>query len=220
MKVGAARKKRKGRKPLGQSLVEFAIMLPILVMMISGLIELGFMLNYYLDLVDTAREVARIAADDDPVHDESGFFNDDPRNNPEPNGFYTRAYGTMYAVLKGARQITLDQLNNDDLVISIFSVSGGATPTILARYPTAYNDGICEQGGEIGWRLYCNQVSKYDTTTVASWLQDGSNDTGLILVEIYYNYNLVMGLPWIEVLLGNPITLHAHSVMPNRHAAP
>ena len=36
----------------GQSLVEFTILLPVLLIMISGLIEFGFMLNYYLDLIE------------------------------------------------------------------------------------------------------------------------------------------------------------------------
>jgi hypothetical protein len=86
------RGEKKKHKSFGQSIVEFTLMLPVLLIMISGLIEMGFMLNFYLDLIDTAREVARLAADDDPIHDEAGFFNDDPRNDPEPKGFYLRAY--------------------------------------------------------------------------------------------------------------------------------
>jgi hypothetical protein len=210
--------KREKRKSVGQSLVEFTLMLPVLLMMISGVIELGFMLNFYLDLVDAAREVARSAADDDPVHDESGFFNDDPTNDPEPKGFYIRAWDAAYTELKGARQITLSQANLDDLVISIFSVSEGSPPTVM-RYPTAYT-GMCPQGGELGWRLYCNKASKFSIDDVKGLLNPGARTTGLVMVEIYYNYNLVMGLPWIEVFLGDPILLHAYSIMPNRHAAP
>src|SRR3972149_8280177 len=56
------------RSARGQSLVEFTILLPVLLIMISGLIEFGFMLNYYLDLIDAAREATRWAAGDDPVH--------------------------------------------------------------------------------------------------------------------------------------------------------
>jgi hypothetical protein len=210
--------KRKRRKSLGQSLVEVTLMFPVLLIMLSGLIELGFLLNFYLDLVDTAREVARLAADDDPVHDETGYFEDSPENDPEPKGFYIRAYDTMYAELSNARQIQLSQANNDDMVISIFSVSSG---NVVARYPTAYA-GICSQGGDRGWRLYCNQISKFDTPTIEGWVSKhpSARDIGLILVELYYNYNLVMGLPWIQAFIGDPVTLHAYSIMPNRHAAP
>lgn len=210
------RGEKKKHKSFGQSIVEFTLMLPVLLIMISGLIEMGFMLNFYLDLIDTAREVARLAADDDPIHDEAGFFNDDPRNDPEPKGFYLRAYDAMYAELQGARQVALLQANNDDMVLSIFSVSSGV---IVQRYPTAYT-GVCDQGGSKGWRLFCNQESRYDSATVQGWLKADARDTGLVLVEIFYNYNLVMGLPWIEVFLGDPVTLHAYSIMPNRQSSP
>lgn len=209
-------REKKRSKPLGQSLVEFTLMLPILLIVISGLIEFGFLLNFYLDLVDTTREVARLASDDDPVHDEAGFFDDDPRNSPEPKGFYDRAYDAMYTELTGARQISLVQANDDDLVLSIFAIQNG---TILARYPVAYA-GTCAQGGEKGWRLFCNQESRFDNARLLSMLDANARDTGLVLVEIFYNYNLVMGLPWVEIFLGDPVTLHTYSVMPNRSAAP
>ena len=49
-----------GVKSRGQSLVEFTVLLPVLLIMISGLIEFGIMLNYYLDVIDAAREAARV----------------------------------------------------------------------------------------------------------------------------------------------------------------
>ena len=45
------------------------MLLPVLLIMISGLIEFGIMLNYYLDLIDAAREAARWASDADPIRD-------------------------------------------------------------------------------------------------------------------------------------------------------
>jgi hypothetical protein len=211
-------RKKKKSKPLGQSLVEFTLMLPILLIVISGLIEFGFLLNFYLDLVDTTREVARLASDDDPVHDEAGFFDDDPRNAPEPKGFYDRAYSAMYFELTGARQIMLDQANNDDLVISIFAIQDNGI--IYARYPSSYAGSPCTQGGENGWRLYCNQQSRFDNAKLLGLLDTDAPGTGLVLVEIFYNYNLVMGLPWVSAFIGDPVTLHAYSIMPNRSAAP
>ncbi len=55
------------KKSRGQSIVEFMVLLPLLVMMLSGLIEFGFMLNFYLDLIDGAREIARYGANLDPL---------------------------------------------------------------------------------------------------------------------------------------------------------
>src|SRR3990172_781805 len=73
----------------GQSLVEFTILLPVLLVMISGLIEFGFMLNYYLDVIDASREAARWAAGDDPLRaDLTGVW-------AEPN---TNFYGRVCTV--------------------------------------------------------------------------------------------------------------------------
>src|SRR3990172_7392481 len=60
--------------PGGQSLVEFTVMLPVLLIMLSGLVEYGILLNYYLDVIDAARDAARFAADGDPLKLGDDFF--------------------------------------------------------------------------------------------------------------------------------------------------
>jgi Flp pilus assembly protein TadG len=44
----------------GQSLVEFAILLPILLLLLMGILEFGIMLNSYLTVNNSAREGARL----------------------------------------------------------------------------------------------------------------------------------------------------------------
>jgi len=44
----------------GQSLVEFAILLPILLLLLMGIFEFGLMLNSYLTINNSAREGARL----------------------------------------------------------------------------------------------------------------------------------------------------------------
>src|SRR4051794_39614474 len=43
----------------GQSLVEFALMLPLLVMFLFGIVELGILFNVYIGMTNMAREGAR-----------------------------------------------------------------------------------------------------------------------------------------------------------------
>jgi Flp pilus assembly protein TadG len=43
----------------GQSLVEFAILLPVLLLLLMGILEFGLMLNSYLTINNSAREGAR-----------------------------------------------------------------------------------------------------------------------------------------------------------------
>ena len=54
----------------GQGLVEFTLMFPVLLVMLSGLMEFGFLLNEYLDILDAAREAARFASDNDPFNED------------------------------------------------------------------------------------------------------------------------------------------------------
>lgn len=49
-----------GRK--GQSIVETALILPIIVLILTGIIDFGLMFNNYLVITNTSREAARNAA--------------------------------------------------------------------------------------------------------------------------------------------------------------
>jgi hypothetical protein len=196
------------RKALGQSIVEFAILLPLLIMMLSGLIEFGFMLNYYLDIIDAAREAARFAASDDPLHDDATGVYVDP--NP---GFYNRAQTvTLQSLTIGSGgQITLNPAS-DDVVVSVFSVL--TTPTggvVDKRFPLG--------PGEVA--LYNNKTSELDVTTdIEPALDAGAPNTGMVSVEIFYDYHMVLGLPWIRAFVPDPVTLYAYSIMPNVHSEP
>lgn len=52
---------RSSRSP-GQSMVEFALIAPLLFLLLFGIIELGLMLNIYIGLTNSAREAARAGA--------------------------------------------------------------------------------------------------------------------------------------------------------------
>jgi hypothetical protein len=50
-------------KSIGQSMVELALLFPVLLILLSGLVEFGFILNEYLSVMDAARNAARFASD-------------------------------------------------------------------------------------------------------------------------------------------------------------
>ncbi len=212
---------RRGRNNWrGQSLVEFAVLLPLLMMMLSGLIELGFAINMYLDLVDTAREVARFSADDDPSHEADGTPTD------YNQVFYLQAASMTTYTLQQAGQILLDP-SADDLVVSVFQIQN---QNVVNRFPYTFTDtrtaGNCNgatQGGELGWRMYCNQTSRLSQSEVETRIDRLPNvppDTGIVLVEIYHEYHMVMNLPWITAFVPNPIPLHAYTFAPNAASEP
>ncbi len=58
----------KRQRTLGQSLVELAFFFPILLIILSGVIEFGFAFNQYINLIEATREGARYAVDGDPCN--------------------------------------------------------------------------------------------------------------------------------------------------------
>jgi len=71
MAVEQRRKGTRGRSERGQSLVELALTLPVLLLLLVGLVEVGNALNAYLTVVDAGRDGARLgskgAASDDEI---------------------------------------------------------------------------------------------------------------------------------------------------------
>jgi Flp pilus assembly protein TadG len=203
------------KKSLGQSIVEFAVLLPILLMMLSGLIEFGFMLNYYLDIIDAARESARFAANGDPLYDENGNFID-------PNCQYylnAQQIAQQSINLGSGGQITLNPAT-DDVIISVYSALDNGT--VDERWPqnTAGCSGLLHvRSGEVS--LNDTRTSGLDTMTdIEGKLSSSAPNTGLVSVEIYYDYHMILGLPWITAFVPDPVTLWAYSIMPNVYAEP
>ncbi len=56
-----------GRSRRGQSLVELTLTLPILLLMLFGLVEIGWYANSYLTLLDASREAGRYGANLNPI---------------------------------------------------------------------------------------------------------------------------------------------------------
>lgn len=194
-------------KTKGQSLVELALTLPLLLLLLSGLVEFGFMLNYYLSLVDGSREVARLFSNFDPI---------------EENSFYGSAVDQVRVVLEPkdvndtSRKIHFqnDSDHPDDIIISVYSVSGG-TATLLPVDPG--HEKYVGNPNPYHWSN--NQVSRLDATEVTSRLVGSAPDSGVLTVEIFYHYDQVLNLPWLEAL-PDPFLLYAYTVMPLSSAEP
>lgn len=61
-KVGdIVKNRRKKKKESGQAMVEFALVFPIFLLLVMGIIDFGFLFYNYISLENTARNVARIA---------------------------------------------------------------------------------------------------------------------------------------------------------------
>jgi hypothetical protein len=175
----------------GQSFVELMVILLVLALLLAGVVEFGFLMNYYLHVLDGAREAARYFANGVAI-DEFGapimsFFQDTA----------THAENVMKPVI-------LNSDNGDDIVISVFSVAGSD----IARLPD-----------EDGWSRYGNHVSNFTTAEVLSLLDVQAPPSGILLVEIFYNYPQVLELPLFADFL-NPIPVFTYAAMPLSSAEP
>ena len=191
-------------------------MLPILLMLLSGVIEFGFMLNYYLDVIDATRETARFAANDDPIHDDSG-------NPLDPNpGFYDRGQELATQALwssSGGRIEWRDPTPcsdiHGDVVLSAFSVLGN---TVDKRYPSGTGDAGVKMCSNPPNSSYTSKITAAEVNNILS--SSFLPNSGFVLVEIYYEYEMVLGLPWIRAIVPDPMVLYAYSIMPNTYVEP
>lgn len=205
--------------PQGQSLVELALFFPMILVLLSGLIEFGFLLNDYLNLMDGPREGARMAVDMSPF-----LGADDEQANPE---FYENI---CLQVTNSIFPYTLD-FNTDDVIISAYSVRYN---TVMKYYPT--ENSLSLNGSETHWyggyyTLFNNYAPKVTSATVQSKL-NGIGDpadavfdkpelrNGLVVVEMFYAYKQKLALPWITVFVPDPINLHMYSTSPLPGSAP
>jgi len=231
------KQKRKSRKSKGQSMVEFAILLPLLLMLFSGMVEFGFMLNTYLSLLDATRQAARDCSNKNP------FRIDETNTKVDDLDFYPYCAGIVVATLDpslatppdpNARRIVMD-VSRDDVLVSVLSVRVITDPvtgtvTIPPQNPDPDISGIVRHpiidGSPVEfYSLYGNADSAYDNTAIEDYMtQDGTLpvQTGILIIEVFYGYEGILRLPWVEPFMSpdNPVTLHASTIMPLVAAKP
>jgi hypothetical protein len=205
--------KRNGRKTRGQSLVEVAIAFPILIMLFAGVVEFGFILNYYLSLLDATREAARVYSGGDPfdttlfdvTHGEDTFYYnaaDLVRKLLDPS--LTFANPASYQ----GRRISLDPAT-DDVIVTVY----GAQYTSSGVIVTLWRDAGA-------FHLFDNHESMFTADSIKNSRVCGAPTAGILLVEVYYNYHQILGLPWMTAFLPNPLPLRAYTIMPIRAGEP
>ncbi len=181
----------------GQSFVELSLVIIFLMIFVAGIVEFGFALNNYLNLVDASREAVRYSSDFDPF-----ILNPDGTRSLDDN-FFDQTFQLTEQVLA---PVVLDPSNGDDIVVSFFSVSDG----YFKRYPE----------GSPGRSRYLNQVSKFSDAEIQSRLDSSAPPTGVLLVEIFYHYNQVLKLPIFTAFVPDPMQIYAYAIMPLSSAEP
>jgi hypothetical protein len=101
--------------------------------------------------------------------------------------------------------LVLDPTAGDDIVITFFSIGDG----IYVRYPNPQ-----------GWSVFGTQASKFSDAEVQSRLDNSAPPTGVLLVEIFYNYHQVLKMPIFTAFVRDPMPLYVYAIMPLSAAEP
>jgi hypothetical protein len=212
-----------GRERLsaGQSFVELALTLPVIILLIAGLVEVGFVMYSYLTMLDQTREAARFASIRDYRQGaESGI--------PDPlttcrDAYLDYYYDTACFFIDPDLNpyITFRDSNFDDVAISVFTVNDNH---VSNRWPND-SDHVWSLFND-NWTKDCegNVVNTTPFLTDADiehlFVTDAPDDRGLVLVEAYYCYNLLLNLPIINQIVPSPFRIHAYTMMPAGEAIP
>lgn len=228
----------------GQSLVELALVLPVLLILLLGVVEVAFFIGRYLDLLDLTREAARFASVRDPftVQTDPSLWDCGPAATGMeiPFDFYYQtscifsppagsALCTDPDFCNGMNSfVTLDS-KTDDIVISVFTVSN---LRVTNQWPTpggywAFSDHDDNTINNDNWKKNCQgdevrTAPYFSQSTVESSLSSTSStlNKGFVGVEIYYCYEQVLGLPLLTNFVPNPLRAHVYTFMPLPAAQP
>jgi hypothetical protein len=227
------RKKTRRTRERGQSMVEMALSLPILLLVLAGTLEVGWYYNTYMTLVDATREAARYAADGDiALVDLSDTYADCNAD------FYYQAACLLKQNMFG---VTFNE-DEDDIVVSAVTLNDAGQ--VLWRYPL-YCGGpippddppgyyrLCDSKVTYpsqGWSYQAHKNHAADSRVRSSYfpndqvearLPDNMPGTALVIVEIYHVHRQLLGLiPPGMPILPQEIVMHAYTIMPVPSAAP
>jgi hypothetical protein len=167
---------------------------------------LGFILNTYISLLDATRESARFYSNLDPFAPDP----DESLNRPSPDWFFEDSSNMVRANLDPSlvdpsyqgRRLVFDPAM-DDVLITIYGIDNT-------------NNSIQTTGP---YSVYSHATSAFTEANIQSQMITGSPNAGLLVVEISYSYEQIMGLPW-TAFMGDHILLRAHTIMPLNAAEP
>lgn len=226
----------RSKKEKAQSFVELALVLPIILLILLGVIEVSFFISRYLDVMDLTREAARFAS----IRDPNFLWANPSCSNPSQFNFYYHT-ACIFSPPAGAAVCTdpnfcnglnpLVYLNpaTDDVVIEVILITGSQTVDHIYPEPNhywAFSDNDADTTHNGNWKKDCQgnvilSEPYYTSATIQPELVSGSpTNKGFVGVEFFYCYHQVLNLPIANWVIPNPLRIHAYSLMPLPAAQP
>jgi len=197
---------RRGRRERGQSLVEFAVLVPLFMLILIGMLEFGLMFNHDLTLQYASREGARVgsalgcgANSNSPTCDSAL---------PSPQDVDTYVVAAVQRVLEASGSpIKMAQIGSITIfrATSTGGVNGSNTDTWI--YSKGNGPSVSGQNldfirsGSNGWADSTRVTSATETTNCGSGLSTCPDSIG---VKITYQYQYVTPLAAVMRFFGGP----------------
>ncbi len=205
----------------GQSLVEIALVLPVLIIMFLGLIELGMMMRAYLVVVNANREGARLAS--------RGVYISDPSR---ADGGYDTVAGYVLGAFSGQLPVrTVGANANVGIVITYFTVSVNSGVHTGGWYKplnsNVYVTGTLQTGDPVRDQKIRNEILLDPQEELERLLdstrkineglskEPGGVATGheMIVIEVLYQLPQTLHAPIVEWIFPEPMLLYSRTSM-------
>jgi hypothetical protein len=210
----------------GQSFVELALVVPILVFLMAAVVEVAFLYFSYMTALDLTREAARFASARDyritDVLDPSGL----PFSACQDNYLHYYYDTSCFFIDKEINSsLVMSSTDYADVAISVFTVTGNE---VTNRWPDNGDGGfsLYQTAGVPNWKLDCAgnvvQTEPYMTNAEmeALFQPNAPTEKGFVMVEVYFCYHHKIGLPFFTWAIPNPLRMHSYTIMPSSEAIP
>ena len=199
-------------KQRGQALVEITLFLPIFIIIIVGLFEMGYLIIRYTQLIDATREAARYGADLDPrVYD--------PRYNHNSQDYDVSFVLDCNAVIDFyttlgcfASELVPTLLNPDngwdDVVVTAWTVD--------SRGRVVYN---FPWDTERGWSMFGNQETRITRAFLLERMDIGKDDEtfrqGAVIIEVFRTHRQYLCFPIYTVFIPCEMPVYDYAMFAN-----
>ncbi|MDM8530375.1 pilus assembly protein [Anaerolineales bacterium HSG25] len=207
----------------GQSLAEFSLILPILLLLLLGVFEAGRIMWAYITVQSAAREAARYAITGKPYIEGDGVSNPSclvPEGDEAIVGDFGSPWkctakdrATAIKTLAISRGLTLVGGNLDNMPQCLTPLPANDTTTDLSEWNCDAQSNVF--GVEVAGQTTENNIFDGGSPTKTVSIRDYAGDQGLN-VEVYTFYNVKMMTPVFDVVMGqSPVTVRGRVQMQN-----
>lgn len=201
----------------GQSLVEMAIITPLLLFIALGMIEVGYVLRNDLIVMNTSREAARFASKADYL----------TVTDTEATGYETVV---NHAIDSAAGQLhnELFEAGESGMVISQIVATVTMTDCATGNYHVLFPGEFGREDlsystapqykSRVDYLRKAQEVGERHRNIACRYTDDSGQPLGiptehLIIVEMFYTSHQLLGVPIISNQLSDPIPLYSKAVM-------